>query len=243
MKQIIDWFKKRRSRQALAAIVILQIIILILMVIFAYFGGNSFANVAEGLFSNLFTEIIGALIAWWVFDLIIRREVAEEIRERDKQETLQDDVRSTQQTTAIDAIQKLRKEGLLTNGAMKDQDYTNAKWSGADLWQANLEGAILESADLEEANLYQANLNNANLSNAVLRQANLAQCKLNNAILQGVDLTGAEINLTECDNVDLEDAIMPDGEPYQQGRELDQFDIANFVPTDIFNSFSDEDGV
>ena len=48
---------------------------------------------------------------------------------------------------------------------------------GADLWNANLQGACLQNANLRKANLYGANLQNANLRDADLRGADLRRAK------------------------------------------------------------------
>ena len=64
-------------------------------------------------------------------------------------------------------------------------------WAGANLKEADLEGANLEGANLEEAILGGANLEGANLRGAIMRGADLEGANLEGAGLEGANLAGA----------------------------------------------------
>ena len=98
-----------------------------------------------------------------------------------------------------------------------DPSGRRADLSGADLWNANLSGAILTGADLSGATLWNANLWNAilsgaDLSDAILRNANLTNAKLTNAKLTDTILTNAIFS---------KNTVFPDGfDPIARGMKL-----------------------
>ncbi|MFZ5866429.1 MAG: pentapeptide repeat-containing protein [Thermodesulfobacteriota bacterium] len=75
-----------------------------------------------------------------------------------------------------------------------------------DLWNANLEQAILADANLEGAILYTAKLCGADLRNANLRRATLVNSDLRETILAEADLQGAHLLRANLRGADLEDA-------------------------------------
>jgi uncharacterized protein YjbI with pentapeptide repeats len=64
----------------------------------------------------------------------------------------------------------------------------------ANLYYANLDGALLREADLRRANLFNANLSDAELFNASLSDAYLSYANLSDADLSNTDLSGAYLN-------------------------------------------------
>ena len=82
---------------------------------------------------------------------------------------------------------------------------------------------ILSNTDLDRAELINAKLINANLTDAKLTRADLSGADLRGADLSGADLSGADLsNATgvSCQQTEraesLEDAIMPDGQKYEE---------------------------
>ena len=78
---------------------------------------------------------------------------------------------------------------------------------GADLREADLRGAVLYGADLRGANLYGANLREADLRGANLRGAVLYGANLREADLCGADLYGANLREANLYGADLCEAI------------------------------------
>ena len=78
---------------------------------------------------------------------------------------------------------------------------------GADLREADLRGAVLYGADLRGANLYGANLRAADLRGANLRGAVLYGANLREADLRGADLYGANLREANLYGADLREAI------------------------------------
>ncbi len=74
---------------------------------------------------------------------------------------------------------------------------------GAELWDANLEGANLRDADLKGAELWDANLEGANLRDADLQGAKLGGADLQGAFLLEADLQGANLG-----HADLQGAVL-----------------------------------
>ena len=80
-----------------------------------------------------------------------------------------------------------------------------ADLSGAELWDASLEGADLQEVDLSDADLWKASLEGANL-----REANLHGAFLRGAVLQGADLQGANLEGANLESANLEGANLYD---------------------------------
>lgn len=90
--------------------------------------------------------------------------------------------------------------------------------TGSDLRGANLRKACLSGANLKRADLAGSNLGMSDLGHACLENANLRRANLNRANLLGARLVGACLN-----QVDLAGAILPDGTPYSEERNLERF--------------------
>ena len=90
----------------------------------------------------------------------------------------------------------------LRNANLEGADLSFTNLEGADLWNANLEGAELGFANLEGANLRNANLEGAELIVTNLEGANLSFANLEGADLMATNLEGANLsfaNLKESD--------------------------------------------
>ena len=78
-----------------------------------------------------------------------------------------------------------------------------AELQGADLEEAQLQGAGLAEARLQGADLVKAHLQGADLEHAQLQGANLAGARLEGADLRAVELYGASLELSHTSLVDL----------------------------------------
>ena len=78
--------------------------------------------------------------------------------------------------------------------------FNSVDWSGRDLANANLTGAIITNSNLRKANFTGANLANANL-----KQTDMTDAILNNANLSGADITETKFTRAEMDSVNLTD--------------------------------------
>ncbi len=125
-------------------------------------------------------------------------------------------VRSTDNRTALQAIEEMRIRGWLTDGALRGITLNRAQFQGADLIEADLSFIDFHQAEMEFVDLRNANLNGTKLTRANLIGANLSETNLTNANLYKTNLRGCR-NLTveQLSTVKrLWGAIMPDGEPY-----------------------------
>jgi hypothetical protein len=75
---------------------------------------------------------------------------------------------------------------------LRGLDFTNANLCGAQLSDANFEGAILLGADFTEACLHKANLKNADARYCDFTKANLRETNLENAQMYPSETIGAK---------------------------------------------------
>ena len=125
-------------------------------------------------------------------------------------------VRSSDNKTALQAIEEMRIRGWLTDGTLRGIALIRAQLQGADLIEADLSFIDLQHAEMEYVDLSNANLNGTVLTRANLIGANLNETNLTNANLYKTNLRGCR-NLTveQLSKVKrLWGAIMPDGESY-----------------------------
>lgn len=122
-------------------------------------------------------------------------------------------MRSKDNTTAINAVELLRVRGWLTDGSLQGEklrfvnlqreDLSEANLQGVDLWAANLQGARLMGANLQDADLGGANLKGANLLLANLQDADLSAANLQGASMLGANLQGARLQDANLHGTDL----------------------------------------
>lgn len=125
-------------------------------------------------------------------------------------------LRSSDHAVVLQAVEELRVQGYLKDGAL-----SWARLGYADLWEANLRGSNLKNADLERANMERTDLSYANLNGARLTRASLQSADLNKTSLDGANLLGAKLQGAKNVNNDqlaqagrLRGSILPDGNPY-----------------------------
>jgi uncharacterized protein YjbI with pentapeptide repeats len=147
------------------------------------------------LWLNLGTELAGAVVTFILIDLVLGA--------RQRKEALITQMGSDVREVAVPAVDDLRREGWLTNGALRGADLVGARLKGANLELAHLQGAdlgfarlqgvVLRLAHLEGANLEWANLEEAVLIEACLEGAVLVEANLLGAYLMDASLTGADL--------------------------------------------------
>ncbi len=108
------------------------------------------------------------------------------------------DLRSGKNDRTLQAIDKLRKLDLLSDGSL----------AGVNLWGANLAGANMQRANLIGVNLSAANLSGVDFRLACLNKVRLAGADLRGANLSNAQLMGTSLNNSTCD----ETTILPSGE-------------------------------
>jgi uncharacterized protein YjbI with pentapeptide repeats len=173
----------------------------------------------DGALQNFSTEMMGAIVTFGLFELILgsqkaKREKAEQIEELQKRLVREAGSRSSN-ATAKAAVDRLRAEGWLTTGdsaaLLKQANLANSDLQGVDLQyanlqQANLNGSNLQQSNLQYANLQQAYLNGTNLQQAYLGSANLRQANIRSVNLQQAYLGSANLQQAFLGNVNLQQA-------------------------------------
>jgi hypothetical protein len=127
----------------------------------------------SGMWQNFSTEMIGAIMTFALFEMLINAN--------NRQEELIRQMASADNATAINAANELRALGYLLDGS---------------LYKKSLKLANLASANLSNANLAGINLSHANLQDAILLDANLKGADLREANLHGAKLTNAQFDET-----------------------------------------------
>lgn len=203
---------------------------------------------------NFSTEMLGAIITFLLFELILGT--------RQEYEKLVAELGSTIAETTNRAAEQLRRKGWLTNGnldgiSLRDADLRNINFTKArlrsvdfrnaylmnatmthgDFLQSNLHGAILHNAGmvganfdgsiLKSADMKNSSLRQASLQNADLTQSNLYRVRLIETNLSGTSLNGANLKSAEIrDVICNSQTILPDG--------------TTWVPTTDWTRFTDE---
>jgi hypothetical protein len=107
----------------------------------------------SGWLQNFSTEIMGAIVTFALFELVIGT-----VKEK---KNLIIQMRNADNTTALNATAEMRVKGFVADGSLRGADLRNAQLQGAYLWQADLRGAHLFKANLSGAILFNANLKHA----------------------------------------------------------------------------------
>lgn len=141
------------------------------------------------------------------------------------------------------AVEALRAQGWLENGALEGLNLQYVHLQKANLSMADLRKVNLSMADLRWANLVGANLGGAQLNNANLYRADMSMTNLQGANMIRANLQGAH-NLTEEQLTQvnrLRGATMPDGSLYDGRRYDGRFNLpgdladARFLRVDCSN--------
>ena len=109
----------------------------------------------------------------------------------------------------------------------------SANLQGANLYEANLEGADLGFADLQEANLEVANLEGAELQHTKLQRAKLWKANLQGANLEYANLQGAFLFETDLQGADLENGKLQGAELCEANLQGANLEYANLQGADL----------
>ncbi|HLA41873.1 MAG TPA: pentapeptide repeat-containing protein, partial [Aggregatilineales bacterium] len=214
--------------------------ILFLLVIIA--AGSSFASLINsegfsrewrsGWYQNFSTEIVGAVLTFLLFDMLIQT--------REQKEHTIRDLSSCINHTARRAAEELHARGWLQDGSLRSMDLTDADLRGArmsdadlqraNLWRANLNRVQFIKANLTGANLTDALLHEANLDGACLHEAQLIRADLQEVLLFQTDMCGANLrdaNLSRAQHIEYvrfdEHTILPDESLWTADADLMRF--------------------
>jgi hypothetical protein len=135
----------------------------------------------RGFALNFGTEMLGAVVTFWLLGLLLGERQKQAEKEREEQELKARLIRqmgSEVRDVAVPAVEELQARVW---GFGEDKSL-----QGAYLWRANLQGAFLGGVNLKRAILV-----GANLQEAVLGDANLQGADLCSANLQRAGLVGA----------------------------------------------------
>jgi uncharacterized protein YjbI with pentapeptide repeats len=179
-------------------------------------------NRLKGFADNMLTEIGGAAITFFIFELILERRD----QERDMLRALRQ-MNSIANDTAITGADELREGGLLTDGTLRGSDLYRSDLKLANLDDADLEGVNLSGvSSLEMARLWRANLKGASLPLAILKDVSMTEANLEGANLEGVNARNAHMSKVNFQRADLERANL-------EGADLSN---ANFQRTRLWNA-------
>lgn len=129
-------------------------------------GDTHFWLWLDSAFQNFGTEVLGAMMTFVLFELIVGGQQQHKAKEEaiaEKKKNLIVQMRSTDNATALNAVIELQENKWLYDGSLKNANLFNANLKGAELADANLIGANLSQANLTDVILYNANLSGANL--------------------------------------------------------------------------------
>lgn len=186
-------------------------------------------------YGNIGVGLIDTAITILVIDTLYRKR-----EEHSHRETLFRQLRSTDNLSALQALEDLFARGWLKRRYLIQHTYYGANLSNAQL----LSGLDMSNARMSGANLTNVNLLNTKLNNAILNDtifvegdlistqmkgANLVKANFENAILQSVDFRGAVMNGANFHNAKLDglifdsETILPDGTRWKPEVDIQVF--------------------
>lgn len=176
---------------------------------------------------NFSTEMMGAIVTFGLFRLILGSSLREDERQQDGEERIKQlvtDLRNSENADAPHIFHQLRTMNALYDGSLNGANLLGANLPGANmsfasledtnLAESNLPGVFLLGANLPGANLCKANLQSAHLVGANLQDANLIGVNLKGANLIGANLKGTIVDET---------TTLPDGTNWHEGVDMTIF--------------------
>lgn len=124
----------------------------------------------SGMWQNFGTEVIGAILTFTIFEMLINAN--------NRQEALIRQMASSDNATARNAVNELRALGYLFDGTLRGKSLVSANLAGANLAHADFEGVSLKMANVADATLDGTNLKGADLSLTNLNDAQLSKAIL-----------------------------------------------------------------
>lgn len=196
------------------------------LVLLGVYLGALFFGTGEGYLTNLYTEAISIGVTVFVLDGLNRWRDKQQ-REQDQKKTLIRNIGSPDHATALNAAREMMENRWLQDGCLNGANLTNANLEGATLYQAqlraatlagaNLQNASLEESDLEgavfiKADLHNADLREANLSQTVAQFADFSKAKLEFTLMRHAMMTGVNLQQAQLDEADLEGANLAEAD-------------------------------
>jgi hypothetical protein len=149
-------------------------------------------------------------------------------------------VRSKDNTTALQALDDLQANGFLNKKVFYKSNLSGANLENAQLFAGlNMSGTKFSHAILKNVNFHNTELNSAVLSDTDLRDADfistsligasLIKANLQNAILQGVKMQRAVLNGADLTNATIQgetfddETILPDGTNWNPDIQISRF--------------------
>ena len=207
------------------------------------------ADWMSGFWQNFSTEIMGAIITFALFEIVIggqrERQAKAEAEQKEKQARAEVEgkerqvktrelkdlivrMRSNDNLTAITATEQLRARGWLTDGSLHKAELMEANLQKARLVGANLEQTILVAANLQEARLTTAFLQKSDLSIADLKYASLRFARLENA-----NLSEANLKEVDCEHAHMQQADLRGANLHKAKLNEANFEQANFAAANL----------
>lgn len=243
-------------------IILLSIVLFALVTFLISFYLTSDSNRGDwlpGLLLNLGTELFGAVIIYFLIDLVIgiREKTKKKFEDRKASQTRSITNLSKAQTPEEKQLilDEMHKLGLLRGANFRSRNLDDLFLREMDLQEANLQWTSLKGADLSGAQLQGADLSNADLtectSNGVrldrsiifktkfidsyLVEADFTGAKIQEADFSGADLTKSKFLRAEIDKViSNQKTKLPNGQFQTSEKELE-----NYTSSTLF-SFLDE---
>lgn len=188
----------------------------------------------SGWLQNFSTEMMGAIVTFLLFELLVggrRARTESEKAEQALKARLVSDAGSRVNGIAIKAVEELQAHGWLEGGGglLQEANLYRANLQGVILSHANLQQADLQDANLQQAILSGASLQGANLEGAILQAATLSIANLQEARLVDANLQGAYLlnaNLQEAKLMVAkfdENVVLPDNTKWTQDTDMSRF--------------------
>ncbi len=164
----------------------------------------------QNLGGNLATELMGGVLTFFVFQFVLDKRDEDSLKAR-----LIREMGSSDNATALRAVEELRAHGWLYDGSLIGADLDSANLENVNLEKVNLLSSWLAYANLQDAKLMNANLQKADMRGANLQNANLINANLQNANLWGANLqmaglTDANLNKANLEHSNLQEARLGD---------------------------------
>ncbi len=162
--------------------------------------GQAVNDTIRDFYANVTVDCFSIAFAILVLNRLSEQRAKEQLKKQ-----LIREIANPDNGIAIKALNELRRNYSLKQGALAHQYLPGA----------NLQGVVLDYANLEGVRLFKANLEDARLWGCILKKASLLSANLTNADLSGCNLRGAIVSDEQLVVAKrLLGAILPDGSQY-----------------------------
>lgn len=221
---------------------------LITFVLAGYFNGELDKEWLSNAFLNFSTELMGAIVAFILFDLILgkRQERENEALNREQKKlTYLAQMQSEDNSLALIGARLLKSIGCFEDGSLKgvnlefanlfDSSLNSINLQKATLCNANFSSSFMLKANLKDTDSGYANFSRANLWNADLSTGHFYYVDFSNTRFWRANLIGANLKGANLENATFkagpkyeeevkmdETTILPDGSKYQPQLGIEQ---------------------